>query len=86
VGSKCSQCRQCSRSIHCLTYFDLLPHCLHLDPIHQLKLVVRSRAAEDDRKRMQADATEAAAAQARLEGAERARRLAEEQGCVTVLS
>jgi hypothetical protein len=25
VGSKCSQCRQCSRSIHCLTCADLLP-------------------------------------------------------------
>jgi hypothetical protein len=24
VGSKCSQCRECSRSIHCLTCSDLL--------------------------------------------------------------
>jgi hypothetical protein len=25
VGSKCSQCIQCCRSIHCLTCSDLLP-------------------------------------------------------------
>jgi hypothetical protein len=56
----------------------------YVDAAEQLKLVVNSRATEEERIRVQAQATEAAAALARREGVESARRHAEEQGYVTV--
>jgi hypothetical protein len=35
VGSECSQCRQCCRSIHCLAFAQTYCHrFIHLDPIH----------------------------------------------------
>jgi hypothetical protein len=45
--------QKCSRSINCLTYFDLLPppQFLHLDPIH--KLIMSSSSAAMDLKALQ---------------------------------